>query len=414
MFRISYMQCHELLTIIILFHHNAAMILPEGTKTVTSNAQTAWRPFVESNHSIPSKGHVSRLLLRTEAVASSRLALPKSEQASANCPNLQISTDSVCPTAIAIWNNDNFAQCWRFDWMYPAFLANIYQDAQPECLNKLKALYFIDGLQPSSQGIKCDESLRYEDKTQWITNYIKLGYNVNTKLFLQILIEKVTIRRFNMSEILYSWDKIFTHDIAPDAVIFSGSQRDAWANEGIPGSMAKENMRLIASLAEKCIRMLGVCYGHQIVNRAFGGTVSVGKELSPPQPSEWTPELTTYSREPFTKQLNPEEDPQTFLNYAHGDWVTTAGANLRVWAVSHANANWIEGTATMDNCLVLTLQGHPEFLPRDVEANWDIIGKPEEERKWKRWSEEKWVAEQLPTHVKLVKQWLECRKPTSI
>jgi GMP synthase (glutamine-hydrolysing) len=63
-----------------------------------------------------------------------------------------------------------------------------------------------------------------------------------------------------------------------DAVIISGSPRDAWSDDPVNLRLAQ----VITTCQERAIPLLGVCYGHQLLARVLGGLVAphpLGLEL---------------------------------------------------------------------------------------------------------------------------------------
>lgn len=105
----------------------------------------------------------------------------------------------------------------------------------------------------------------------------------------------------------------------------------------------------IRHLADKNIPTLGVCFGHQIINSAFGGKVKRGKK-----------------RHARLVKANFKQDPlfnevKEVVPVLHNDFVISEGDNMEVIA----NADYYPIFATRHKeSPIWTVQFHPEFTPR--------------------------------------------------
>lgn len=127
------------------------------------------------------------------------------------------------------------------------------------------------------------------------------------------------------------------------AVVLTGSTAGVYERDR--RTWIDEEIELVRRLAERRIPILGVCFGHQLVNVAFGGSVEAGEMTAGLVESELD------SRALF-RGVNP---PVPAL---HGDRVTETGRGLTpIAAADHA-----EIFATVHRDLpIWTVQFHPEI-----------------------------------------------------
>lgn len=127
-----------------------------------------------------------------------------------------------------------------------------------------------------------------------------------------------------------------------DAVVLTGSTAGVYERDHRP--WIDDEIELIRTLVEQGVPTLGVCFGHQIINVALGGSV---------EPGEMTAGLVSaeLAERPLFNGVNP------VVPALHGDRVTETGAGLtQIASADHAA---IFGTAHRDRP-VWTVQFHPE------------------------------------------------------
>ncbi|MDH5178250.1 MAG: hypothetical protein OEZ39_16965 [Gammaproteobacteria bacterium] len=130
-----------------------------------------------------------------------------------------------------------------------------------------------------------------------------------------------------------------------DAWLLTGSKADAWANE----PWILQLMDFIQRVDQARAKLIGICFGHQLIARALGGTVGKsdkgwGIGVMPTQiitPQAWMqPPVSAFS-----------------LLYSHQDQVMT----LPPRAVPIAGHDFCPHSSFQVGEHILTLQGHPEF-----------------------------------------------------
>ncbi len=128
-----------------------------------------------------------------------------------------------------------------------------------------------------------------------------------------------------------------------DGVVLTGSTAGVYEVADRP--WIADQQRLVRELIDREIPTLGVCFGHQLVNAALGGTVEhVGTTCRPVD--------ATLAADPlFT-------DVSSIVPVAHGDVVTDAGDELEV--IASADYYEVFGTRHREAPL-WTVQFHPEF-----------------------------------------------------
>ncbi|PMJ98134.1 hypothetical protein [Vibrio sp. 10N.261.55.A7] len=136
-------------------------------------------------------------------------------------------------------------------------------------------------------------------------------------------------------------DDEFPDDVlSMDAWIITGSVRSA--NDELPWMLKLE--RFIQEVASKRVRMIGICFGHQLIAKALGGTVEK-------HPQGWGVGLHEYhwQNEPETQCVR--------LPAFHQDQVTQAPASAKRVMTS----SFCKNAALVYDDVIFTCQFHPEF-----------------------------------------------------
>jgi GMP synthase-like glutamine amidotransferase len=152
-----------------------------------------------------------------------------------------------------------------------------------------------------------------------------------------------------------------------DGFIITGSKSSAYADK----EWIRNLERLVQELHAKRKKMVGICFGHQVIARALGGTVAKSDK-------GWGVGVNVYNVSELPVQGDDEirGGGSDFLKLvaSHQDQVTVLppGARTLVSNDHCENAGFVIGEH------VLTLQGHPEFSAEYSEAimafRHDMIG----------------------------------------
>ena len=152
-----------------------------------------------------------------------------------------------------------------------------------------------------------------------------------------------------------------------DGFIITGSKSSAYADK----EWIRNLERLVQELHAKRKKMVGICFGHQVIARALGGTVAKSDK-------GWGVGVNVYNVSELPVQGDDEVPgggaSVLKLVASHQDQVTVLPPGARtVVSNDHCeNAGFVVGDH------VLTLQGHPEFSAEYSEAimafRHDMIG----------------------------------------
>ena len=152
-----------------------------------------------------------------------------------------------------------------------------------------------------------------------------------------------------------------------DGFIITGSKSSAYDDK----EWIRNLERLVQELHAKRKKMVGICFGHQVIARALGGTVAKSEK-------GWGVGVNVYNVSGLPVQGDDEvrDGGSGFLKLvaSHQDQVTVLPPGARtVVSNDHCeNAGFVIGEH------VLTLQGHPEFSAEYSEAimafRHDMIG----------------------------------------
>ncbi|RKP08387.1 glutamine amidotransferas-like protein class-I [Thamnocephalis sphaerospora] len=135
-----------------------------------------------------------------------------------------------------------------------------------------------------------------------------------------------------------------------DAILISGSA--ATAHEGVPWILRLvEYTRELPKRAPTC-RLVGICFGHQIIARALGGQLQRNER-------GWELGWTKVTLNALGQQVLQTEKPALHLQQVHRDHVTMLPPGFEVLAstvISPLQMMWKPGH-------IFAVQAHPEFVP---------------------------------------------------
>ena len=163
--------------------------------------------------------------------------------------------------------------------------------------------------------------------------------------------------RYFVEELVTYLDEYRVHDAAAgrpdldgaDGVILAGSTAGVYEADDHP--WMREQMAFVRELRDERVPTLGVCFGHQIVNRALGGRVEhrgLSAELVAAETAD----------DPLLEGVPP------VFPAVHGDVVVERGEGMEVLASHPGYGNF--ATRHRD-APIRTVQYHPEFTDRLLE-----------------------------------------------
>lgn len=147
-----------------------------------------------------------------------------------------------------------------------------------------------------------------------------------------------------------------------DAYLITGSKAGVYDDKPWIAPL----MAFVRDLHRKRKKLVGICFGHQLVAHALGGKAEKS-------PKGWGVGLHTH-RFHFTPPWHDQVDLELDILVSHQDQVVSVPENAKVLAGSEFCANAV---CQIDEH-ILTFQGHPEFVPsyaREIMTHRrDVIG----------------------------------------
>lgn len=146
-----------------------------------------------------------------------------------------------------------------------------------------------------------------------------------------------------------------------DAVIVTGSTAGVYEADERP--WIDDGRRLVRELVAREIPTLGVCFGHQLVNDALGGSVDAGDQKR------------------GIVDVELDDDPlfdgvAGTIPMVHGDYVTSPGDRME----TIGSADYYDHLATRhESAPVWTVQYHPEFTASLLDRIDDDFGWPDDD-----------------------------------
>ena len=151
--------------------------------------------------------------------------------------------------------------------------------------------------------------------------------------------------------------RLAAHAAAAEAVILSGSPRDAWSDE----PEVLNCLQAVRDLMAAGTPLFGVCYGHQVMARAAGGAVA-------PNPAGWEVGNTTVDLTPaglacplFQNVTSPleviESHQDAVISAPPGSTVLAGNSHTPIQALWYGSGQF-------------SVQFHPEFTPEILRALW--------------------------------------------
>ncbi len=170
-----------------------------------------------------------------------------------------------------------------------------------------------------------------------------------------------------------------------EGYIITGSTHDAYADKPWIHNLAK----WIRQCDEKKKSLIGICFGHQIISLALGGTVQKSEK-------GWGIGMSVNTISTIYPWMTPEVETLNLL-VSHQDQVINKPESMEIIASSDFCPNYM---LKKDNH-ILTVQGHPEF---SVEFDRKLV-----EQKRSLLTETQYdhalTSLELPPHSAIVMQW---------
>jgi len=149
-----------------------------------------------------------------------------------------------------------------------------------------------------------------------------------------------------------------------DAYLITGSKSSVYDDKPWIATL----MDFVRELHRRRKKLVGICFGHQLVAHALGGRTEKSSK-------GWGVGLHTH-RFSETPDWHDGEDPDLAILVSHQDQVVKNAEGARVLASSE----FCENAVCQIGHHILTFQGHPEFVPgysREImEFRREMIGEP--------------------------------------
>ncbi|KAG1459492.1 hypothetical protein G6F56_006152 [Rhizopus delemar] len=134
-----------------------------------------------------------------------------------------------------------------------------------------------------------------------------------------------------------------------DAILMSGSKYNAHDND----PWILKLLEFVQQVRSSCsqVRLVGICFGHQIISRALGG-------ITEKNPKGWEIGYTELELTEFGKALFETDKAHLKINQSHQDYVSKIPDGFQCLAYTD---NTPYQAIVSDDRQCISVQGHPEF-----------------------------------------------------